>query len=296
MDPISPLTRSGEHAMTSFVASKRSIAMLASACLLAAATNSTAVAQTTLASATFASFANGNLVGQNGWLQYNTQSTNPIQVINGVVGWVGSGTASVNDQDAMLPFSQQLTQPASGTNVINFDMLLRIGSAGSSPSYFAALNTLTGTTTTSNFQNARVVAQASGTGFVFGARVNGQSGYPFGYGTTVLNFNQYYALRAEINQVAGNSNDFITMYVGPDFGSLTLYGTAGYSAGTVADPDFGANLLSQFSSPAAFGSTVTIQNTSVGFTLVPEPSTLALGGFGLAAAGWLIRRRTRPAA
>ena len=282
--------------MKSFVASKRSIAILASVCLLAAATNSAAVAQTTLASATFANFANGNLVGQNGWLQYNTQSTNPIQVNGGVVSWVGSGTTAANDQDAMLPFSQQLTQPASGANVINFDLLLSIGSAGTSgtPSYFAALNTLTGTATTSNFQNARLVAQASGAGFVFGARVNGQTGYPFGYGTTVLNFNQPYALRAEINQVAGNANDFINMYVGPDFGSLTLYGTAGYSAGTVADPDFGAILLSQFASASAFSSTVAIQSTSVSF--VPEPSTLALGGFGLVAAGWLYRRRSRPAA
>lgn len=242
----------------------------------------------TLASANFASYANGDLVGQNGWLQYNTSATAPIQVVNGAVTWTGNGTpaSQVNNQDAMLAFSQQVTQPSEGTTILNFDMLLSISSAGASPSYFAALNTLTTTVTSGNFQNVRMVAQASGDGFVFGTRVNGQGGYPFGYGTTVLNFNQVYALRAEIHLVAGNANDFINLYVGSSFDSLSLYGNAGYSSGSVSDISVGAMLLSQFSSGTAFESGVSIQSMSV--SIVPAPGAIALLGVAGLAAG---RRR-----
>jgi len=236
-----------------------------------------------LASADFSTYANGALVGQNGWQQYLAQTTNPLQVSGGKVSWAGGST--VNHQDAMLAFANQITQPASGTTVLNFDILLSVASAGANPSYFAALNTTTGTGTSGNFQNVRMVAQASGSGFVFGTRVNGQSGYPFGYGTTVLNFGQTYALRAEINLVAGNANDFINLYVGNDFNSLSLYGTAGYGSGTVSDISVGAMLLSQFGSPTVFESGVSVSSMSV--TLVPAPGAVALIGL----AGLVARRR-----
>ena len=243
----------------------------------------------TLASANFSSYANGNLVGQGGWLQYNTPTTAPIQVVNGAVTWAGNGNpaSQVNNQDAMLSFGQVISQPASGTTVLNFDMLLSISSAGASPSYFAALNGLDSTVTSGNFQNVRMVAQASGSGFVFGTRVNGQTGYPFAYGTSVLNFNQVYALRAEVNMVAGNANDFINLYVGSSFSSLSLYGTAGYTTGTVTDITVGAMLLSQFASSTAFESGVSIQSMSV--SIVPAPGAVAL--LGLAGLAGTRRRR-----
>lgn len=241
-----------------------------------------------LASANFSSYADGALVGQNGWVQYNTQSANPLQVIGGRVTWAGNGNASSNNQDAMLSFGQTIGQPSEGTTVLHFDMLLSISSAGSAPSYFAALNTLDSTTTSGNFQNVRMVTQSSGAGFVFGTRVNGQGGYPFGYGSTVLDFGTTYALRAEINLVAGNANDFINLYVGESFSSMNLYATVGYSGtGTVTDISVGAMLLSQFSSSGAFESGVSMQSMSV--YMVPAPGALAL----LGAAGLVSRRRRR---
>jgi hypothetical protein len=241
-----------------------------------------------LASADFSSYSSGNLVGQNGWLQYNTQSTIPLQVVGGRVGWAGNGLTAANNQDAMLAFASVVAQPTTGTTILNFDMVLSIASAGATPSYFAALNQLNTNVTASNFQNARLVARSSGSGFVFGARVNGQGGYPFAYGTSVLNFNQDYALRAEINMIAGNANDFINLYVGPDFNNLTLHATAAYTTGTVSDPTFGAMLISQFASATAFESGVSIRSMSV--TAVPEPASaglLALTGI----AGLAFRRR-----
>jgi hypothetical protein len=229
-----------------------------------------------LASANFASYADGALAGQNGWVQYNTQSTNPMSVSGGRVTWAGNGNTASNHQDAMLAFASQVTQPVSGTTILNYDILLSVASAGTSPSYFAALNQNTTTGTSGNFQNVRMVARSSGSGFVFGTRLNGQGGYPFGYGSTELNFGQTYALRAEINLVAGNANDFINLYVGSDFDNLSLYGTAGYGTGSVSDISVGAMMLSQFSSATAFESGVSISSLSV--SLVPTPGALALLG------------------
>jgi hypothetical protein len=270
---------------------KTFLTLLACAGVSSATLAPTLVRAQALASADFSAYADGALVEQEGWQQYQTQTTLPLTVAGGRVGWAGGAT--VNNQDAFLPFPEQITQPASGSTVLNFDLFLNVSApSASSPSYFAALNTLTASTTSGNFQNARLVALAQESGFVFGARVNGQSGYPFVYGTNVLTIGEDYALRAEINMVAGNANDFINLYVGPDFDNLSLYATAGYTTGTVSDPLFGAILLSQFGSASVAEAGVSI--ASVGVSVVPEPGTVALltlSGLGFAA--YRLRRRTR---
>ena len=247
----------------------------------------------TIASADFSTYTDGNLVGQNGWAQYQSQTTLPLLVSAGQVSWPGN--AIVNNQDAFLAFPEQEIQPLTGTTVLTWDTVINVTAPSvSNPSYFLALNTLTTSTTSGNFQNARLTAQASGDGYLFGARVNGQSGYPFAYGTTVLNIDEDYALRAEIHMVAGNANDFINLYVGPDFDNLTFYATAGYSTGTVSDPLFGAILLSQFGSASVIEAGVSISSTSI--SVVPEPATIGLAGIGIAAAGLGLRRRLRKGA
>jgi hypothetical protein len=181
----------------------------------------------------------------------------------------------------------------SGTTVLNWDTVINVTApSASNPSYFLALNTNNTSSTSGNFQNARLVAQTSETGYVFGARVNGQSGYPFAYGTDVLNINEDYALRAEINMVAGNANDFINLYVGPDFDNLSLYATAGYSgSGTVSDPSYGSILISQFGTASTIEAGVSILSTSI--SVVPEPATTGLAGIGIATAVLGLYRRRR---
>lgn len=257
-----------------------------------------------IVSANFGSYNAGDLVGQNGWVQYQTQTTLPIQVVGGRVTWAGAVTS--NDQDAILPFASQVVQPTEGTTELFFGLRLRVGSAGATPSYFAALNTLNTTSTTSNFQNARLVARAEGSGFVFGARVNGQTGYPFVYGTDVLAFNTDYQILARVNLVAGNANDSINLFVAPAASTLnlsTVYATATYSSGTVTDPLYGALILSQFGSASVFQSAVEIASAvvthssseAVSFLSVPEPASFATLA-GLAALGGVALRRRRRAA
>jgi len=261
-------------------------------CIAVLSTSSMASAAD-LAFADFGTYSDGGLVGQNGWQQYQTQTVRPIQVASGTVGWTGGSTD--NGQDAMLAFTEQILQPAEGSTILLYDIQLRVtGNAGANPSYFAALNTLTTTSTTSNFQNARLVARSADGGFQFGTRVNGQSGYPFAYGTEILTYGTTYALRQEIHMVAGNANDFINLYIGPDFDNLSLYATAAYSgSGTVSDPLFGAMLLSQFGSATTQEAGVSIDLMRV--STVPEPSTWALTALAVGALGAIGRRRSRRA-
>jgi len=242
-----------------------------------------------IASSNFASFTNGNLVGQNGWQQLGTVATVPIQVSGGAVTWVRPA-APANDQDAILPFAALIPEPLAGTTVLTYDISLSVATAGTAPSFFAGLNTLNTTATASNFANARLVVQSSGAGFVFGSRVTGQAGFPFAFGTDVFNFNQTYALRAEVNMVAGAQNDFVRILAGNDFNNLTLQTTAVFTTGVGTDPtSYGAIVLSQFDSGTAFQAGVTINSVSV--TAVPEPTSTALIGCAVLSAAFIRYRR-----
>lgn len=221
----------------------------------------TTFAQETIVDANFANYTAGALVGQNSWVQYNTNADRALTVSSGKITWTGGNTT--DGQDAMLPFASTIGQPTNGVTTVNFDIVLSVASAGAAPSYFLALNTLNTTVTTNNFQNARIAAKTSGNGFVFGARVNGQSGYPFAYGTTTLTFGTTYYVRAQLKLVSGNQNDTLKLYVGDSFENLSLYSTSAYSSGTVGDPVLGAVLISQFGNATTFESGVSISSIKV---------------------------------
>lgn len=255
-------------------------------------------------SADFSTYSDGALVGQNGWAQYNTQSTNPITVSGGSVNFPAGSTT--NDQDAFLAFPSQVTQPTEGTTSFYVGLKLSVGGASSSTTYFAALNTLTDGTTSGNFQNARLAAQASGSGYVFGVRVNGQGGYPYAFGSTELSFDTDYTVVLKVDMVAGNANDSIQMFVVPTgdaFDFDTVYATATYNTGSVTDPLFGAFLLTQFANGSNPQQDVTFdslmvtdsQSEILGFAAIPEPASFAALAGALVLGGAALRRRPRAA-
>ncbi len=276
--------------------------LLATAAVFGASTAFAAIV-----SSDFSTFTNGNLVGQNGWAQFSTSSTSPIQVAGGKATWTGG--AIVDNQDAYLPLGTIITQPASGTTFVYVALQLSVASAGAAPSYFAALNqNQTAVTTGSNFQNARLAAKdnVGDSTFDFGSRVNGQGGYPFVYGNAGLTYGATYNLVARISMVTGNSNDMIDLFVteaSQPFDFVTAYSTSAYTSGTVTDPTFGGLLLSQFGSGTVNQSGVSINKVMVTsdftevqafvVTAIPEPSTYAALAGAVAFAGVTLSRRRR---
>lgn len=247
-------------------------------------------------------------MGQNDWVQFSAQSTLPIQVSGGSVVWTGG--VLTNDQDAILPFGSLVSAPAVGTTTLYVGVQLSVASAGASPSYFAALNTLNATVTSGNFPNARLVAQGGVDSFAFGVRVTGQAGYPFVYGPAGgLTYGTTYNLVARVSMVAGVQNDVIDLFVAPADSALSfdmVYASSVYTSGAATDPaSYGAFVLSQFGSANAFQSGVDINKIIVTPNLadvtafaapIPEPSAFATLAGAAALVGVLGARRRRSAA
>ncbi len=249
----------------------------------------------TIVSADFSSYANGALVGQNGWQQFGTATTAPITVAAGKVTLPSILTATVNtdNQDAVLPFSSAVATPTTGALTYYFGLQLSVGAAGASPSYFAALNTLTTTTTTSNFANVRIGARDNGNStFSFATRLTGQAGYAWAFGSA-LTYGTVYNILAEVTLNAGVQNDSVKLYVAPSTADLVLgsvYATSQYGTGTAADPaSLGAIVISQFASATAQQSAVSFNKVIFAdsasdvqsFLAIPEPSTFSsLAGLG----------------
>ncbi len=245
----------------------------------------------------FSTYADGNLVGQNGWAQQGASATLPLQITSGRLQIPGGQT--VDNQDALKSFGATITQPASGTASYFFGLQLNLSSApAANSSYFAALYD------GSSFFNFRIAAKDNGAGqFLLGGRPNGQTGYPFGFGTLGLSYNTPHVLIVEADLVAGAQNDVIKLFVDPtstDLSSQTPYATSTWNGvNGVTDPTALSGLLiSQFGNATGTttaGSDIGIVAAGDSFpevvTAVPEPSTLALIGVGLASA-LLLRRRS----
>jgi hypothetical protein len=237
----------------------------------------------------FSSYANGNLVGQNGWTQLPSSATLPIQVSAGKVVIPG-GQAAADNQDAWIDSSPNLVAaPGAGTTSIYYglDMSVQsaptLGSGGiTAPSYFAALYNAAGG---GGFANERLTAQDNSANvpntYLLGARITGQAGDPFSYGTLPLTYNTPYTVVVEADMVAPTANnDTLEIYVN---GALYL----NHSIGTGSDPTgIGSFVFSQFSSATVGNVGVTIGAVRIADNLaeaagVPEPSTILLSGLAL---------------
>jgi len=253
--------------------------------VLALAAAASAASATVLFDSNFASFSNGNLVGQGGWIQGNGASaTLPLQVASGRVLVPGGQTA--DNQDAVRGFT---SVAVTGQSVV-FAATFTINSAPTSNSsyLFAMLDNSSPTA----FANARVAFKDAGGGtYNLGIRTTGQGANPFQFGGA-LNYGQEYTFIMQWDYLAGA--DTLTAYINP---TSSIPGSA-YVAATnnTADPGgFTGAVISQFGSgttqnvDASIGHILVADSFADAYANIPAPTSAGV----LALAGLAAARRRR---
>ncbi len=157
----------------------------------------------------FATFASGNLAGQQNWTQLGAISSVPIQVVGGQAYFAGGLLA--NDQTVYKNF--QLTN-----ETVYYGMTLTLTNAPNSGSvtYFATMYTSSNGTGTAEFRLAAESPNAAKTNYVLGVRITPAGTDPYTFGTTGLNYGTQYQVIVQVIPGAPN----ITVYVNPTSGVL----------------------------------------------------------------------------
>ncbi len=240
--------------------------------------------------ADFATYASGNLAGQDSWAQFGTSANNPLQVSGGRVVLPGLGTGSGDGQDVRRSYSPVLS--AAGTSLyagmtLTVNTALAPNSSTTGSSYIFGLLT----SDASPFVNFRIVTRqgtAPGT-FQFGMRPTGQSGNSFVFGGD-LPLNTALNLVIAWDFVGGVQNDSTVAWINP--ASSSRAGNSTYVVNAQGNlngdaPGFGGVVLSQFTNASTTQTGATIDRMIVatdfaevqGF--IPAPGavgTLALAG------------------
>ena len=200
----------------------------------------------------FSTFTTGNLVGQQSWAQLGGVSTLPLQVSGGQV--VIPFGQSVDNQDAYKNFTL--------TNITVFSgVTLTVSNAPTSTaaSYLVAMtigNNGTG------FANYRLNAHDVGGTYVLGARITGESGDPYTFGSALA-----YATQYRVIVEADSGGTVMKVFVNPTSSNLsaqTPYVINNIGSGT-PPPSVGSFVISQFAS-----GTVPNAGVSVGKVVVAD--------------------------
>ena len=243
----------------------------------------------------FSTFADGDLVGQNGWAQFGGSSTGPLQVSGGNV-LVSYDQNPSDNQDAIKSFA---TQASPITSTVYQGMSLRIDQAPTSGvSYLTALLESSG-----SFSNARLAAidnpSDPGNSFLLEARYTGQGGNPYVPGEALV-YGETYNVVLEAVITGDGSGEEINVFVNPtsnDINDQTPYLTAVASTGQIIPPvGMYAIIISQYALGSNHNAGAAIDHINIATTFgeaaaVPEPSSFALAGLACLALGFFIKRR-----
>jgi hypothetical protein len=260
--------------------------------LALAATISLAIGQATKASILYSdtiSYPNGNLTNGTTWFQTGAAGATPVQVSS------GTAVLGTSGQDVYSPLSSIYTM-TDGTSLY-FGLTINVASAQATGDYFFHYAPTVGET---SLFISRVFAKSTTGGFLLGyLETSGGAGAVVNYGTTVLSFSTSYNLVLSYNDVAGTLNDTASLYVNPTDsvqGNNTAYISGDAWGSTSAENHSVAEInLRQGTASSAPGLTVDNLIVATAFSdivaPVPEPSTLALAGFGGLACFFALRRK-----
>jgi len=235
-----------------------------------------AQAQVTVLNVDFSTYSPGTLVGQNGWLQTSTTTTNPIQIAG------GQAVLGTSGQDVYDGFSSSVTV-ADGQSLTT-EIQLSITSVQAGGDYFFHLSDPLGTA--SNFYQ-RLFAKSTSGGFLFGLVDTSGTGSTITYGTTVLSLSTSYDVVIVWNFVAGALNDTFSVSV-----DGTNYLNHTWTSALAEPTSLAAVNFRQGSSSNAAGALV---DSILVTSSVPEPQGMALAVAGLLGLVVVMRGRMRRA-
>ena len=221
------------------------------------------------------SYLDGDLVGNDGWVQTSTTTTTPIQVVS-------YRAVMFTGQDVQTEISPAYNL-VDGTPFF-IGATINVQSATTSGDYFLHWSPAL----QNNSYISRVEIRSSGTGFQMGYVETSGTGASLTWGSTVFDFNTDYRMVLQYNPVLGPVNDTADLYMD---GNLELSDT--WDSGTAEQTVLGTLNLRQASANAAALQVddLVLATTFAEASVIPEPTSLSLmGGLGLLA--WTcIRRR-----
>jgi len=228
-----------------------------------------------------------NLVGQGGWLQTGATATTPIQVVT-----PGRAQLGTSGQDVYEVFGSP-TVNADGTSLY-YGLTLNVISAQAAGDYFIHLTDPVGGS--SLFYN-RLYVKSSGAGFLLGFAETSGTGFTTNYGSTVFSTATDYQIVVAQHFIAGAGNDTFSVYVNPT-DAVELNNTAEITKtwGTASTETNIYYEISLRQGAAGGAPAVYVDNLIVSQTfsdmVIPEPSTIALVGIGVAGLFAVRRRRS----
>jgi len=227
-------------------------------------------------------FIDGNLVGQNGWLQTSTATNNPIQYNSSV----GAAIIGNTGQDVYKAFTTQAPKTDGTSLMTRLDF--KLTAVQTTGDYFFNLSDPAGTT--SNFYG-RLFARSSGSGFNLGLLTTSGTGSATQWTTSVFNLNQSYTAVLTWNFVGGAANDTMALYINPstdNISALTAEVSSNWLSTSVGEPATKLSAVNLRQGSSTTGPTLNATYISVGNTLgevgiIPEPSSSMLMVLGAGA-------------